>query len=70
MVKSFSTFTPGFIRGIMILSLSTFTQCLTVLCHHKAAVKYYSMCKDVIKSHLSCMKVEASCESRGLDLRL
>lgn len=65
-VKSFYTLAPGFIPGLILLYLSTFTQCLTVLCHHKAAAKHYSMCKDIIKSHFSCMKVEGVVQAVGL----
>lgn len=68
MVKSFYTLVPGFILTLMIY-LSTFAQRLTVLCHHKADGKQYSTYKDIIKSHLSCRKVERRSESTGLDLR-
>lgn len=65
-VKSFYTLTPEFIPALVILSLSTFTQCLPLLCHHKADGKLYSMCKDVIKSHLSCMRWKGVVKAEGL----
>lgn len=66
MVKPFYTLAPGLLPALMILYLSIFTQCLTVLCHHKAAEKHYSMCKDVIKSHLSCMRWKGVVKAKGL----